>query len=137
MLFRSKRIFIDPGDMLNNSENLPENEGKKDPASESKLIEAGETEWKEDFKVDSTGNFFGDYDDYASEEFGSNPEEELEENPIHRSDSDSDEEEEGTDSLEPSQIPRTSKSMPIIDEAESSGTQHQVPAKCRVELRLS
>ena len=31
--------------MLNNSENLPENEGKQDPASKSKSIEADETEW--------------------------------------------------------------------------------------------
>ncbi|KAF8811590.1 hypothetical protein BYT27DRAFT_7231651 [Phlegmacium glaucopus] len=75
-----------------------------------------------DFEVDPTGDFFGNYDDYTPEEFGLDPEEELEENPTHGSDSDSDEEEEGADSLEPSQIPRTSESTLIIDEAELSGT---------------
>jgi hypothetical protein len=119
---RCKRIFVDPGDMLDNSENQPENEGNQPTASENEPIEADETEWKEDFNVDPTGDFFGNYDDYTPEEFGLDPEEELEENPTHGSDSDSDEEEEGADSLEPSRIPRTSESTPIIDEAESSGT---------------
>jgi hypothetical protein len=88
--------------MLDNSENQPENEGNQPTASENELIEADETEWKEDFKVDPTGDFFGDYDDYTPEEFRLDPKEELEENPTHRSDSDSDEEEEDVDSLEPS-----------------------------------
>ena len=108
--------------MLDNLENLPENEGNQDTASENKLIEADETEWKEDPEVDPTGDFFGNYDNYTPEEFGLDPEEELEENLTHGLDSDSDEEEEGTDSLEPSQISRTPESAPIIDEAELNGT---------------
>ena len=118
---RCKQIFVDPGDMLDNAENQLENEGNQPTASENEPIEADETEWKEDVEVDPTGDFFGDYDDYTPEEFGLDPEEELEKNPTHRSDSDSDEEEEGVDSLEPSRIPRTSESTPIIDEAELSG----------------
>ena len=117
-----KRTFVDPGDVLNNSENQPENEGNRDAASENEPNEEDETEWKEDFEVDPTGDFFGNYDDYTPEEFGSDHKEELEENPTYGSDLDSDEEEESADSLEPSQIPRTSESTPIIEEAESSGT---------------
>src|SRR5271168_1787881 len=83
---RCKRVFLDPGNMLVNLENQPEDEGTQDTASEDKPIEADETERnQEDFEVDPTGDFFGNYDDYTPEEFGLDPEEESEENPTHGS----------------------------------------------------
>jgi len=91
--------------MLDDSENQPEIKG--------------------DFEVDPTGDFFGDYDVYTPEEFGLDPQEELEENTTHGSEvdsDDSDEEEEGGDYLEPNRIPRISESTAIIEEAESDST---------------
>lgn len=107
--------------MLDNLETQPEIEGNQDMASENEPIGADEVEWK-DFEVDPTGDFFGNYDDYAPEEFGLDPQEESRESAIHGSDADSDEEEEGGDPLEPSRIPRTSESTPVINEAESDST---------------
>ena len=93
--------------MLNNLENKPEIKSNQDLASKNEPIGADEIEWN-DFEVDPTGDFFGNYNDYTPKEFGSNSQEESEESATHESDADSDEEEEGGDPLEPSQIPMIS-----------------------------
>jgi hypothetical protein len=92
---RCKKKFSNHGQMLDNSQNQPEIMDDHDIASENEPIGI---KWK-DFEVDSTGDFFGNYDDYTPEEFGLNPEEELEESVTHGLDIDSDEEEEGGDPL--------------------------------------
>jgi hypothetical protein len=50
----------------------------------------------------------------------------------HGLDIDSDEEEEGGDPLEPSQIPRTSEPMPIINEVESDSTPTSGASRMRI-----
>jgi hypothetical protein len=102
--------------MLDDSENQPEIESN--------------------FEVDPTGDFFGDYDVYTAEEFGLDPQEELEENTTHRSEVDSDEEEEGRDSLEPNRIPRTSELTAIIEESDSTPTADASRMRGRAKTEL-
>ena len=87
--------------MLNNLENEPKIKSDQDLMSENEPIGADEIKWK-DYEVDPTGDFFGNYNNYTPEEFGSDLQEESEESATHESDAHSDEEEEGGDPLEPS-----------------------------------
>lgn len=59
-----------------------------------------ETDVMENFEVDPSGDFFGDYEDYNPEEFGIGPEEDA-----YEENDDNDEEEEGNDANEPSLEP--------------------------------
>ena len=82
---------------------------------ETGTFQTGDINGIDDFEADARGDFFGDYEDYSPEEFGSAPVEDDEEILTHNGDSDDDEgmiSDEGVDdegayeiSLEPNRLP--------------------------------
>jgi hypothetical protein len=91
-----------------------------------------ETDGMEDFEVDPSGDFFGDYEVYSPELFGIE-EEGYKEND---GDSDDDEDEDGYEPLlEPDRLPNVL--MSNSDNTEVSDGAYKGPADFGVELRLS